>query len=151
MRLPAIASLAGFAAILAAGVPCLAANAGLQIQYNTAEDTCERMKSQHQFTKSLALCQGAAAIAKRQEAMTRSWWSYDGEAESLEVEALDESALGHHHLAYQTAVQAHRLSYYVIKYFTLEPDDVSNTNARIRDLVAIEATESAYIRRGVGD
>jgi hypothetical protein len=151
MRLPAIASLAGFAAMLAAAAPCAAAGTTLQLQYNAAEASCEEMNGNREFTKSLVMCQGAAAIAKRQEAATKSWWSYDGESQSLEEIALDESGLGHHRLAYKTAVQSHRLSYYVLTYFTLEPDDTENTNARIRDLVAIEATESAYIRRGIGD
>jgi hypothetical protein len=149
MRLRPILPLAGLTALLALGSSAIAAT-NLPA-YGMEQYWCRRMHSEGEYARSLAMCKGAASDAKANATAASNWLSFDGEAQALEIAALDEANLGHHRAAYADALEAHRLSYYTIKYFGLDADDIVNINARINRLIPIEEREAAYVRRGIGD
>jgi hypothetical protein len=146
MRLRSILSLAGLSALLTA-VPAFAAN-NPPMEYGMQQYWCRHMYEEKEYTRSLRICQAAVDAAKANAHASRNWLAYDGEAQSLEFVAMDDGALGHHHAAYQAALEAHKLSYYVVKNFGMDPDDVVTINARVSRLIIIETRELAYIRRG---
>jgi hypothetical protein len=150
MRPPVIISLVGLTAALAASVPAAAA-ATKHLEYGMEQYWCRQMQDERKFARSLTMCQDALDDAKRNATASQSWLSYDGESQALEMIAIDDSALGHHKAAYKAAVQGHQLSYYLVKYFVLDPDDKVTIGERIDRFVAIESTEAAYMRRGIGD
>jgi hypothetical protein len=149
MRLPAIVSLAGFAASLIGAAPAVAATKHLE--YGMEQYWCRQMQDEGKYARSLVMCQDALDDSKANATASQSWLSYDGESQALEMIAIDDSALGHHKAAYKAAVQGHQLSYYLVKYFVLDPDDKVTIGKRIDRFVAIETTEATYMRRGIGD
>ena len=100
---------------------------------------CLQSNKAGNYSSSLQICLDAAATFKQAgDAEKRNpWYSYEVEGMMLEAAALDYSALGRHHEALETALEAHRLLLYTYRTYPMDPSDrteLSSIAARVARL-----------------
>jgi hypothetical protein len=103
---------------------------------------CEGLHDAYRYKASLVACSQAAYVLDRMAATDANPWNlYIKKAETMEIEALDYSALGKHREALRWAIGSHQLAFYVYRSYTLDPNDYSDINDLIQRLRRIEAYE----------
>ena len=103
---------------------------------------CEGLHDAYRYKASLVACNQAAYVLDRMAASDANPWNlYIKKAETMEIEALDYSALGKHREALRWAIGSHQLAFYVYRSYALAPNDYSNINDLIQRLRRIEAYE----------